>query len=118
MSFKFRLAYNEGFDYTDLFPKTNVKAIEGNEDILKYSEINLTIPVTTELEQTIPLTLTSNQQNSPFFIELQNVNEDTLTDYYTINQAQIVDNNLILIRLDNLPKNSIDVKIRFKEIGV
>ena len=118
MSLNFRLSYNEGFDYVDLFPKTNIESIEENNDILKYSELLVTVPVTTEVNQSISLDLTSNQQKAPFYIQLVNVNENTMSDYSTINQAQIVNNNLILTRLNDYPKNEIQIKLIFKEAGI
>ena len=118
MALKFRLAYNEGFDYVDLFPKTNIESIEGKDNVLRYSEVSVTVPATTEIEQTIPLTLTTAQQNAPFYVELTEVNDDTLDDYSTINQARVEGNSLILTRLVTFPKNEIKIKLRFKEVGV
>ena len=118
MSQNFRLSYHEGFDYIDLFPKTNIESIDGNDDVLKYSEVLVTVPATTEVEQTIPVTLTPTQQSAPFYVELTEVTKDTQDDYNTIDQAKVVDNSLVLTRLKNFPKGEIKIKLRFKEVGV
>lgn len=85
---------------------------------LKYSEVIVTVPTTSDLLQNIPIQLTDTQKNAPFSIKLKSVGQQAVQDFATITQIKIEENNLIIARLFEKPKNSIDVVLKFKEGGI
>ena len=92
MSINFRLAYNQGVNYIDLFPKTNMEAIINNENGLSYSLINnITIPAVSQgtNTQTISINATASQNDSPFYVFLSSSGQQAQLDYQTINQNAV-----------------------------
>lgn len=120
MAVNFRLAYNDGLEIVDLFPKSNFSAIENAGNIMKYSTIDVTIPAPSsqQLTQTISITTTSKQVNAPVYMVLNSTGEQAEEDYTTINQYRVTTNQLIITRLYKQPKNSINVTLIFEEAGV
>ena len=112
---EFRLAYNDGFQYVDLFPKTNIDSIEGKNKLLKYTTVTVDIPVTSDTTQSIPVTLTPTQLTAPFYMELLTNTPQGSADYSTIDQVEVKDNMLVITRLSNMPTGQIQVKLTFKE---
>ena len=112
---EFRLAYNDGFQYVDLFPKTNIDSIEGKNKLLKYTTVTVDIPVTSDTTQSIPVTLTPTQLIAPFYMELLTDTPQGSADYSTIDQIEVKDNMLVITRLSNMPTGQIQVKLTFKE---
>lgn len=119
MAVNFRLAYNDGLDIVDLFPKSNVMSIIDNTNAMKYSTIDVVIPApTTEvMTQTIAITTTTAQVNAPVYMFLNSTGEQAEIDYSTITQFSIENNQLIITRLYNWPEESIDVTLLFKEVS-
>lgn len=120
MAVNFRLSYNNGFEFVDLFPKSNISAINNNENLLKYSFIDVTIPAPTsqDVTQTVSITTTPQQVSAPVYMLLTSTGDQAKADYSTIDQYQIATNQLIITRLYNWPQNSIDVTLIFEEAGV
>lgn len=120
MAVNFRLAYNDGLEIVDLFPKSNFSAIENTGNIMKYSTIDVTIPAPTSqnITQTISITTTDKQVSSPVYMILTSTGTQAEADYATINQYQVTTNQLIITRLYNFPQDSINVTLIFEEAGV
>ena len=120
MAVNFRLAYNNGLGVVDLFPKSSISAIDGNDNIMKYSILNVTIPAPTSQDviQTIPITITNKQVAAPVYMLLTSTGAQAEEDYFTIDQYQVTTNQLIITRLYNWPQDSINVTLIFEEAGV
>ena len=120
MPVNFRLAYNNSLNIVDLFPATNINAINDNDNIMKYSTIDVTIPsvTTQQTTQTISIETTAQQVSAPVYMILNSTGEQAEMDYATINQYQVITNQLIVTRLYSWPQNNIDVTLVFKEAGV
>lgn len=120
MAVNFRLAYNSGLDIVDLFPASNMVAIDGNDNVMQYSTIDVTIPAPTsqDITQTISITTTDKQVSSPVYMILTSTGTQAKADYATINQYQVTTNQLIITRLYNFPQDSINVTLIFEEAGV
>ena len=116
----FRLSFNSGNGFIDLFPVTNLQAIQNNNYFLYYSTLDVTIPAPTnqDVSQIININITESQASAPFDVFLKSEGNQALSDYNTISQIQITSNQLIITRLYNWPQNSIDIRIVFKEVGV
>ena len=112
---EFRLAYNNGFEYVDLFPKTNIDSIEGKNKLLKYTTVTVDIPVTTDITQSIPIDLTPTQSTAPFYVELLTNTAQGEADYGTIDQLKIENGELVISRLNDMPTSQIQIKLTFKE---
>lgn len=119
MAVNFRLAYNQGIDYVDLFPRSNVQAIIGADDILQYSTINVTIPAPSDNPntQTIAITTTEAQVNAPVNMFLVSTGAQAQNDYGTIDQFEVQENSLVITRLYNWPSDSIEVMLVFQQKG-
>lgn len=118
MSINFRLSYLQSVNnYVDLFLATGMQGIVDNDIALKYSTLDVTIPVTTENIQTISITPTNKQVQSPVEMYLLNGDQNAQDAYGTISQFQVTENSLILTRLYSLPKTEIQVRLLFKEGG-
>ena len=118
MAINFTLAYNRGFDYSNLFPSTNIDCILNNDKILKYSYKEVIVPSTNDQQQMIQIDLTEKQKISPFFVELDELNEFQFYDYNTISSIEIYENNLIINRFGRKPSSDIKIKLTFLEGGV
>lgn len=117
MAVNFRLEYNSGTNIVDLFPQTSLDAINISQNILSYSTIAVSIPAPTSanLTQTVPITTTDIQINSPVYMILVSSGTQAQSDYATITQYQVLENQLILTRLYNQPTGNIDVVLIFQE---
>ena len=115
MAINFRLSYNQGFSYTDLFPRTDVKGISFNTSTSRsrHATINLTIPPTNDLIQSIPVDIPLAYVNVPVYMELLYKSESDIYDYSTISQFQILDGTLNITRLYTKPTGSIQVVLVF-----
>ena len=120
MALNFRLAYNSGLEIVDLFPASSMVAIDGNDNIMKYSTIDVTIPAPTtqDTTQTIAITTTPQQVAAPVYMLLTSTGQQAQSDYGTIDQYQVTTNQLVLTRLYTWPQDSINVTLIFEEAGV
>lgn len=120
MAVNFRLAYNSGLNIVDLFPSSNMKAVDNTDDIMQYSFINVTIPPPSNQAntQSISISTTSKQVSAPVYMFLNSSGEQAMLDYLTISQFQVTNNQLILTRLYSWPEENINVTLLFEEVGV
>lgn len=116
----FRLAYNAGLNYIDLFPQTSMTAILDGDSLLSYSTLNVTIPAPTGNPQiqTISITTTAEQNKAPFYVFLVSTGTQAQADYNTIDQIQVTSNQLSVVRLNNWPVGEIEIILFFLESGV
>ena len=120
MAVNFRLAYNSGLEIVDLFPASSMSAVDGNDNVMQYSTINVTIPAPTsqDVTQTISITTTTQQVAAPVYMVLTSTGAQAEADYATISQYQVTENQLTITRLYKWPQDSIDVTLIFEEAGV
>ena len=120
MAINFRLAYNQGIDYVDLFPRSSMEAVIDSDNILQYTTINVNIPVPTgtPTTQTITIATTQAQVDSPVAMQLITTGEQAEQDYSTITQFEVQNNALVITRLYNWPQQAIDVELVFQQKGV
>lgn len=116
MAVNFRLAYNSGTEFVDLFPRTNIDEIIGGR-MMSYSTISVTIPSPSSATttQTVAITTTDNQVASPVSMMLTSTGSQAQADYATITQFEILENQLVLTRLYSQPTGSINVVLIFEE---
>lgn len=115
----FRLSYLNGSDFVDLFPKTSMESLIDGDNILSFIVIPVTIPVTIENIQTIPL-VTSETNLEDFWVDMYlmgNTEADKIA-YATITQYEIKQNELIITRLNKSPVSEIQVQLIFYKQGV
>lgn len=119
MAVDFRLAYNNGASYTDLFPKTSLEALTDAGNILAFSTITVTIPPAAKntLTQIITISTTPAQVNAPVLMFLNSSGKQASKDYNTITQFEVMENKLSITRLYTYPEESIDVTLVFEEGG-
>ena len=118
MPTNFRLAYNsDGLNYVDLFPKTSTDAIIGANNIYEITQLQVDIPApsTSTLTQSVAISTTPQMVSSPFRMYLVSTGEQAESDYSTITQAQVQENELIVTRLYNMPVDTITVGLVFFE---
>lgn len=113
MAINFRLSYNQGFSYIDLFPRTDIEGISFNTSTSRHATVNLTIPPTNDLIQSIPIDIPLEYVNVPVYMELLYKSESDIYDYSTISQFQILDGTLNITRLYTKPTGSIQVVLVF-----
>lgn len=120
MALNFRLAYNTGIEFVDLFPWTGIEGIVDGNNILQYSTIPVTIPPVSSstITQTISITTSTQQASAPVYMVLTSTGNQAEQDYATITQYQVQDNGLVLTRLYSWPQDSINVVLIFEEGGV
>lgn len=120
MAVSFRLSYNSGLGFVDLFPGSGMSAVQGIDNIMSYSTIDVTIPApdAQDVTQTIAITTTDAQVNAPVYMVLNSTGNQSEKDYATINQFQIQTNSLVITRLYSWPKDSINVTLIFKEASI
>ena len=120
MAVNSRMSVNVGGQYIDLFPRTGMSGIIKANNALKYSEIEVTIPVVPNGQNTqnIAITTTQNQVNSPVYMVLLTEGKQAEKDYSTISQLSVLENELVITRLYSWPSNEIKVKLLFEERGV
>lgn len=117
MAVNFRLSYNEGLEFVDLFPKSNVEGIIDATNLFRYTTINVTIPVpsTSEITQNVTITTTDAQVNAPVEMYLVSTGSQAQTDYNTITQFLVTTNQLSITRLYEQPTEAVEVQLVFKE---
>lgn len=119
MATNFRLAYTNGIEYIDLFPKTSVTAIVDAQNIYDIVQVDVNIPAPTSptLTQTVALSTTPAMVAAPFRVYLSSTGTQAESDYATINQVEVQDSQLVITRLDDMPVGAIDVTLVFFEVG-
>lgn len=118
MATNFRLAYTNGIEYIDLFPKTSVTAIadaQNTYDIVQV-DVNIPAPTSSTLTQTVALSTTPAMVEAPFRVYLSSTGTQAESDYATINQVEVQDNQLVITRLGDMPVGAIDVTLVFYEV--
>ena len=119
MATNFRLAYTNGIEYIDLFPKTSVTAIADAQNIydIVQVDVNISAPTSSTLTQTVALSTTPAMVAAPFRVYLSSTGTQAESDYATINQVEVQDNQLVITRLGDMPVGAIDVTLVFFEVG-
>ena len=119
MATNFRLAYTNGIEYIDLFPKTSVTAIVDAQNIYDIVQVDVNIPAPTSptLTQTVALSTTPTMATTPFRVYLSSTGTQAESDYATINQVEVRDSKLVITRLGDMPVGAIDVTLVFFEVG-
>lgn len=119
MATNFRLAYTNGIEYIDLFPKTSVTAIVDAQNMYDIVQVNVNIPAPASptLTQTVALSTTPAMVAAPFRVYLSSTGTQAESDYATINQVEVQDNQLVITRLGDMPVGAIDVTLVFFEVG-
>lgn len=118
MPTNFRLAYNsDGLNYIDLFPRTTTGAIIGADNTYEITQLQVDIPApsTSTLTQSVAISTTTQMVSSPFRMYLVSTGEQAESDYSTITQVQVQENELIVTRLYNMPVDTITVELVFFE---
>ena len=120
MAVNFRLAYNQGIDYVDLFPRSSMETIVDADNILSYTTINVNIPVpeNNPVTQTISISPTQEQINAPVVMQLITTGDQAESDYGTISQFEVQEGALVITRLYSWPQQAIDVELVFQQKGV
>lgn len=118
MATNFRLAYTNGIEYIDLFPKTSVTAIVDAQNIYDIVQVDVNIPAPTSstLTQTVALSTTPAMVAAPFRVYLSSTGTQAESDYATINQVEVQDSQLVITRLGDMPVGAIDVMLVFFEV--
>ena len=119
MATNFRLAYTNGIEYIDLFPKTSVTAIVDAQNIYDIVQVDVNIPSPTSpaLTQTVALSTTPAMVAAPFRVYLSSTGTQAESDYATINQVEVQDSQLVITRLGDMPVGAINVTLVFFEAG-
>lgn len=119
MATNFRLAYTNGIEYIDLFPKTSVTAIVDAQNVYDIVQVDVNIPAPTSpaLTQTVALSTTPAMVAAPFRVYLSSTGTQAESDYATINQVEVQDSQLVITRLGDMPVGAIDVTLVFFEAG-
>ena len=117
MAVDFRLSYNSGIEIVNLFPQSSIQAITDATNLLQSSTINATIPVptTADVSQTVAITTTTAQVNAPVEMYLVSTGDQAQSDYNTITQFSVTENQLNLTRLYEQPVGEIEVRLVFEE---
>lgn len=110
MSLDMKINYNSSLGYNTLFPQTSVKSIKNN-GVIKQGVIFVTIPPSQETEQIIEINTDTMYLTAPVYMQaLPSTNE---SDYQTITQFEVLENQLKITRLYTKPKESVDVVLYF-----
>lgn len=118
MPTNFRLAYNsDGLNYVDLFPRTSTNAIVDADNIYEITKLQVDIPApsASTLTQSITISTTPQMVAAPFRMYLVSTGEQAESDYSTITQVQVQENELIVTRLYSMPEDTITVELVFFE---
>lgn len=118
MATNFRLAYLNGTEFTDLFPKTSISGITDAVQALQFASLQVTIPATTDMTQTIAITTEAGMEDAWVEMGLIGDTEQEKTDYSTITQYEVQPNQLIITRLGSMPTGQIQVNLLFYMQGV
>lgn len=117
MSTNFRLAYTNGIEYIDLFPSTSIAGIVDSDNVFEITTLEVTIPApsTSITTQTVTISTTTAMVDAPFQVILNSTGTQAESDFATINQLQVTENQLLVTRLYSMPVDSIDVILIFFE---
>lgn len=118
MATNFRLAYLNGTEFTDLFPRTSISGITDAVQALRFATVQATIPATTDMTQTITITTETGMEDAWVEMNLIGDTEQEKADYATITQFEIQPNQLIITRLGSMPSDEIQVNLLFYMQGV
>lgn len=113
MSLNFKLAYNSGFDYVDLFPRTSVDAIEFDKKATKQYSIQVNIPKSNDLLQTISIKTPLELSDKIVYMTLLYRKETDIYNYSTISQFSIENGTLKITRLYGGSLSDIQVLLTF-----
>lgn len=108
----FVLAYKGNEDYIDLLPTANAINIKGRENLARQTEMTVTVPPISNPVQFIGAPLSERQQKAPFWVMLVS---GSIEDYNTITQIATDNAQLVVLRLGDMPKNPITIKLIFEE---
>lgn len=112
---KFRLSKKDNDEYLDLFPRTSANAIVNDNNIRGKYVLEVDVPVTNDVIQTINIQTTAQIVDAPF--EVHFVSGDK-NDYNTISQVQVKENIIEITRLHNMPQGAIKIALVFYAMGV
>lgn len=118
MATNFRLAYLNGTEFTDLFPRTSIGGITDAVQALRFATVQTTIPATTDMTQTITITTETGMEDAWVEMNLVGDTDQEKADYATITQFEIQPNQLIITRLGSMPTGQIQVNLLFYMQGV
>lgn len=118
MATNFRLAYLNGTEFTDLFPRTSIGGITDAVKALRFASLQVTIPATTDMTQTITITTEAGMEDAWVEMNLVGDTEQEKADYATITQFEIRPNQLIITRIGSMPTGQIQVNLLFYMQGV
>lgn len=119
MAVDFRLQAKSGNGFLALFPKTNMQGILDGEAYYKKVSLQVNIPVPSDGAniQTINIVTDNKMPDSTFSVFLLTNTEQGKKDYATIDQIEVSQNTLTIIRLSSMPKEAIDIDLVFYEKG-
>lgn len=109
MAIDFRLAYRSPTEFVDLFPKTQLQAIDDG-NLFDTVILPVTIPASNDVTQTITITASAELANSVNRMYLSSGSQE---DYSTITQYQVNTNQLVITRLYGGSENGIEVNLVF-----
>lgn len=118
MATNFRLAYLNGTEFTDLFPRASIGGITDAVKALRFASLQVTIPATTDMTQTITITTEAGMEDAWVEMNLVGDTEQEKADYATITQFEIQPNQLIITRIGSMPTGQIQVNLLFYMQGV
>lgn len=118
MATNFRLVYLNGTEFTDLFPRTSIGGITDAVKALRFASLQVTIPATTDMTQTITITTEAGMEDAWVEMNLVGDTEQEKADYSTITQYEVQPNQLIITRLGSMPTGQIQVNLLFYMQGV
>ena len=117
MPTNFRLAYTNGIEFIDLFPSTSIAGIVDSDNVFEITTLEVTIPApsTSTTTQIVTISTTAAMVDAPFQVILNSTGTQAESDFATINQLQVTENQLLVTRLYSMPVDSIDVTLIFFE---
>lgn len=117
MAIQVRISYKDGAGYTDMALRSSMQAIIDADDVYKKVFLTVDIPASQDLTQTISITTDNKMAESAVDMFLNTTGEQAQSDYNTISQFQVLDNQLVITRLGDKPTGSINVTLIFYEKG-
>ena len=118
MPIDFRLSFKDGAGYTDLALRTSMGAIIDADNVYKKVFLTVNIPASNDTTQTISIVTDEKMPDSDVEMYLNTTGEQAQTDYNTISQFQVLENQLVITRLGDKPTGTIEVTLIFYEKGV
>ena len=115
MPTNFRLSYNTGSEYIDMFFKSKTDALVDIENVYQIVTVDVTIPATTSNVQDVTLATDDKMANSAVRMILKSTGKQAEYDYSTITQFQVNTGKLTITRLYTMPKEAIEVTLIFFE---